>query len=68
MCTLTFSDGGSERCFAVVNVANGADVDVWLLAQEDLVRVPSGPSHQETCTPSLLQLCQEGGGSRDSAN
>ena len=37
---LTFSDGSCQCCLAVINMADGPDVDVWLVPLEG-VRVPS---------------------------
>ena len=61
MSLVTFRDGGSERGFAVVDVADGANVHVRLVSGEHCVRVPhhvrrgGGRGHQQ-----LLLLLYEG--------
>ncbi len=38
----TFCDGSSQRGFSMVNVTNGTDVAVGLVALESLGKVPHG--------------------------
>src|SRR6185436_17731072 len=43
-----FGDGGGQRGFAVIHVANGADVDVWFTAVEFLFCHISHPLRQRS--------------------